>query len=83
MRKEKYTMKRIVTVVILLLICVSGCGKSNVYLDGRFEVVERVGSWCIIVDNETKVLYLQDSGSYRGGITVILNPDGTPMTLKE
>ena len=33
-----------------------------------------------VVDDRTGVVYLQFDGFYRGGITVMLNPDGTPVT---
>ena len=33
-----------------------------------------------VVDDRTGVVYLQLEGYCRGGITVMLNPDGTPVT---
>lgn len=34
---------------------------------------------CILVDRETGVNYIYASGSYGGGITPLLNRDGTPV----
>ena len=34
---------------------------------------------CILVDRETGVNYLYAAGSYGGGITPLLNRDGTPV----
>lgn len=36
-------------------------------------------STCILVDKETGVNYLYAAGSYGGGITPLLNRDGTPV----
>ena len=33
----------------------------------------------IMVDRETGVNYLYVSGGYGGGLTALLNPDGTPV----
>lgn len=40
--------------------------------------------YSILVDKETRVCYLEfDSGFYCYGITVMLNPDGTPKIWEE
>jgi len=36
-------------------------------------------STCILVDKQTGVNYLYASSGYGGGLTVLLNPDGTPV----
>lgn len=36
-------------------------------------------STCILVDKKTGVNYLYVSGSYGGGVTPLLNRDGTPV----
>lgn len=36
-----------------------------------------------VVDNNTNVVYLQFSGNHRAGITVMLNADGTPITVDQ
>ena len=34
---------------------------------------------CILVDKQTGVNYIYVAGGYGGGITPLLNPDGTPV----
>lgn len=34
---------------------------------------------CILVDKQTGVNYLYANGGYGGGLTVLLNRDGTPV----
>lgn len=36
-----------------------------------------------VVDNNTNVVYLQFFGGYNAGITVMLNADGTPITVDQ
>ena len=36
-------------------------------------------STCVLVDRQTGVNYLYAAGSYGGGITPLLNRDGTPI----
>lgn len=36
-------------------------------------------SYFYVVDNKTGVVYIQFHGNYQGGITVMMNPDGTPV----
>ena len=40
---------------------------------------ENMGSEMILVDRETGVNYLFVSSGYAGGLTVLLNRDGTPV----
>lgn len=40
---------------------------------------ENMGSEMILVDKETGVNYLFVSSGYAGGLTVLLNRDGTPV----
>lgn len=37
----------------------------------------------LMYDKETKVMYLFVKEGYGGGLTVLLNPDGTPMLYEE
>lgn len=40
--------------------------------------------YCIVYHRETKVMYAISSGYYNcGNFTVMLNPDGTPMTYEK
>lgn len=40
-------------------------------------------SYAYVIDNKTGVVYLQFRGNYKAGITVMLNPDGTPVTVDQ
>ena len=40
---------------------------------------ENLGSECILVDKKTGVNYLFAESGYAGGLTVLLNRDGTPV----
>lgn len=44
---------------------------------------ERTYDYFYVVDNNTNVVYLQFSGYRRAGITVMLNADGTPITVDQ
>lgn len=84
-------MKKFLFIVILLLapICVCGCiQKSEDYKEQqqtRFVVIERYkdkpisDDYLIIVDKQTRIMYLQYCGSYRGGITPLLDENGNPQ----
>lgn len=80
-------MKKAIGIAVLVAILMCGCGKGGgEKVDGlgdRFETIEYGEGWRILVDNETDVLYLYDTTSYQGGITVLLKPDGTPMLRNE
>ena len=47
----------------------------------RFETIysQGAGTIKILVDKETGVNYLYSSSGYSGGLTVLLNKDGTPV----
>lgn len=66
----------------------TGCGmnKAPSYENdtGRLVVVysQDNGEEYILVDKETRVMYLWCHLGNGGGLTVMLNPDGTPMTWK-
>lgn len=40
---------------------------------------ENLGSEMILVDRQTGVNYLYSASGYSGGLTVLLNRDGTPV----
>ena len=79
-------MKKFVFVLSIALFLLAGCsrdGEKNNFLGTRFREVEYGSGWIIFVDGETNVLYLRDTTSCMGGITVLLNADGKPMLLDE
>ena len=60
----------------------SGCIERDIEMidDSRFKHIY-YNECCIIVDKETRVMYLLITvgASVGAGLTVMLNPDGTPM----
>lgn len=77
-------MRKLFFILLIVIVLLTGCsrdGEKSDLLGDRFKEVEYGGEWIIFVDNETGVLYLRDTTTYMGGITVLLNEDGTPMLL--
>lgn len=79
-------------IIAILLFTLCGCGSNVIAIDDvikspdtnlvDFEIVEN-NYWCaILVDKNTNVLYYWITAS-AGGITPILNNDGTPKLLEE
>lgn len=73
-------MRKFICVVFMFLIL---CGCERIEDSKRFVTVDRDGAWAILVDKETNVMYLRDLQNHQGGITVLVNPDGTPMLWEE
>lgn len=83
-----------IVLVILLIMGLAAChaNKGDFFDSGdRFTIVEhntcndsnKIDNY-ILVDEETGVLYLLlYTSMYRMSMTVLLNTDGTPMTLEE
>ena len=85
---------KLISILILLLIPVfvfAGCNMrnnqnaSNIDIgDSIFIILERkdIGygyQTMILVNEETKEMYLYIVGNYKGGLSLMLNADGTPM----
>lgn len=75
-------MKRFSVIFMVLALCLSLCAcggpepiRSS---DTLFEVVARYSDCYVLRNKETNVLYVD----YSYGMTVLLNPDGTPQTWK-
>jgi len=83
-------MKKL-AVVLLSTALLIGCGSSSVRATGNmFDRHPIDADHSILVDRETKVCYLEyghsanfTNGSAWGGITVMLNADGTPKLWEE
>lgn len=80
-------MKKITLIVILSFIFINTTACSNLFDNEAMEVsnkdntlilVESNYDYEIYADKETKVMYLWMTGYYKGGLTVMLNEDGTP-----
>lgn len=64
-------MRRILCILIIIIIFLSGCGRSS----NRFKYVEKCGDgYFVIVDTETGIAYLKSTNG--GGITVMYDKDG-------
>lgn len=89
---KKLLILLLVLIMPIGLLC--GCGtKADNYqenLSTRFVIVEKVQESfrdtrdsiydiCIVVDKETKIMYLAFFGRYKVSVETMLNTDGTPM----
>lgn len=81
-------MKKKIFCLILLLIMpifmLCGCdfgeiGREYIIGDIILVRVEKGDSFDLFVDKSTKVIYIYNMTAYQGGLTVMLNADGTPM----
>lgn len=83
-------MKRIMILLLVAMLILTGCGQTKyVYVKdtkavtdvSRFVEIEWVKyKWKILVDKETRVMYAVSDGGYnRGNFTVLINADGTPL----
>jgi len=91
MKSNFRTITSIVLIIIIIASVLTGCGgdkkdeKLAADISQRFiEVSDYVSlkdkyGYSVLVDSETKVMYLVTYSGYRAGITAILNADGTPM----
>ena len=57
--------------------------KEETVAGAMFERHNIDGYYSILVDKDTKVCYLEYDGVHQYGITVMLNPDGTPKIWEE
>lgn len=87
-------MKKIILLCLVIVLLLTGCcSRSNV---SKAEINEQniepeiitvtndSDSWfSYIVDKRTHVVYMQFYCGYRGGITVVLKTDGTPMLAED
>lgn len=81
-------MKKIFVVLVTLMlgVTIAGCSPNPVettYVDdvpSRFVIIEKSGSWSVVADQETKVMYAVSTGSYNlGNFTMLVDSDGTPL----
>lgn len=84
----KMRLISLVLVVMMVGIVLTGCtttteAATNNPFSDRF-VKFNTGGWeSVIVDKETGVCYLWCWASEKGGLTVLLDADGTPLTYEE
>lgn len=81
MRKKIFCLLLILLLPVCLLFAGCGNAEKNYSKESMFVVVESLNIDCnciiyIVVNKDTKVMYMTQ---YKGGTTVMLNADGTPM----
>lgn len=92
--KKSIIIILIVAILVIATIGFFGCGenKDSIISDDRFIVIQHndistslLGDEYVLVlcDKETKVMYLFAKSGYGGGLTVLVNADGTPMLYEE
>lgn len=73
--------KKIIAVIVTATLLIAGCSDTanvSVEQDNTMVLVESSRDYLICTDNYTGVMYLYIKGSTGGGLTVMLNADGTP-----
>lgn len=82
-------MKRITTVVLIVLILLVGCSKVEKSVEpqkgntSRFVEVELTSMWRVVADKETGVMYAVSFGTYNlGTFTLLVDADGNPLIYK-
>lgn len=73
--------KKLITAIITVALLIAGCSDmANVSeeQENTMVLVESGQEYLIYADNDTGVMYLYITISTGGGLTVMLNTDGTP-----
>ena len=78
-------MKKLLVVLACIVVLLVGCGAGYVNKEEAFyTVVYSDGSYLIVYDNYTKVMYHMSDGKYnRGNLTPLYNADGTLRTWED
>lgn len=82
-------MKRIIAAILTMLLVV-GCAKVEKAQEiekrvnvTRFVQVENAGTWQVVADRETGVMYAVSAGTYNlGTFTLLVDADGKPLLWK-
>jgi len=81
----KRTIIALVALLAIIFLC-AGCAKnkvvsSNDTLGPNLTICDDRAEYTYVVDNRTGVVYMRWSQAiaYKGGLTVMLNPDGSPV----
>ena len=76
-------MKRLLVVLMAIALCAclfAGCSESNVNArNSDFVFIERNGQFEYVYHKDTGVIYIMYFCGNHAAMTVMLNPDGTPM----
>jgi PBP1b-binding outer membrane lipoprotein LpoB len=73
--------KKILAAILVTTLLIAGCGnKQDTYSEQEKSIVkvENNIGYSVYVDKDTGVMYLSVDSGYGGGITVMINEDGTP-----
>lgn len=73
--------KKLITAIITAALLIAGCSDTVNVSEGQentMVLVESGQEYLIYADNDTGVMYLYITISTGGGLTVMLNADGTP-----
>lgn len=73
--------KKILAAILVTTLLIAGCSDmANVSAgqDNTMVLVESGSNYLIYADKDTGVMYLYMGSGYGGGLTVMLNTDGTP-----
>ena len=81
------TITKLIAIFMAIALCAClfiGCegdgdGQPNRLQKSGFVLIERKGQFDYLYHNETKVMYVIFYNYNQAGMTVLLNPDGTPM----
>ena len=86
MSKKIFCLLLLLIIPILVLFgCASNSAQTSEigkeYIVGNVILVkvEKGEDFDLFVDKNTKVIYIYNKTSYQGGLTAMLNADGTPM----
>lgn len=78
--------KKILVAILAAILLIAGCSDMVNVSEGQdntMVLVESGQEYLIYADNDTGVMYLYITISTGGGLTVMLNADGTPKIWQE
>ena len=86
--------KKFLFIAAGVLVISAGCGKGNAkpnyYTQDIVPNIVQIGDvpgaqneYCYMVDRNTGVVYLYYATGYKGALSVMLNPDGSPITAEQ
>ena len=81
---KKFIVVLLALVFLMLVACGgSGSAKTEAAEEPVFELITTRGTGSIIRHNETGVCYLLYNNVNKAGLTVMVNPDGSPYVWEE
>lgn len=91
LQKSRLSMKRIIAIMLMavMMLSLSACRtkRTSEITKGetsRMVYVEETGSYCIVYDKYTKVMYAVSNGAYNmGTFTLLVDADGNPLLYED